>query len=187
MVLPETNRAPLFPLSIQCPSMSLARHISALNPPQREALEQTEGPVLVLAGAGTGKTRVVTLRIARMLRKKTPATSIMAVTFTNKASREMLERVQGFVGKKACKGLTVSTFHSFALKLIKQYQDRLGFERGFTIAGDDDRTALVRSVCRDFGLSEKQLPYKLARSLIGDWKTNGVRPDSALEIGRAHV
>lgn len=171
----------MFPLSIQCRSMSLARHISALNPPQREAVEQIDGPLLVLAGAGTGKTRVVTLRIARMLKMGMPATCIIAVTFTNRAAREMMERVKGFVGKKACKGLTVSTFHSFALKLVKQYQDRLGFERGFTIAGDDDRAALVRSVCRDFGLSERQLPHKLARSLIGNWKTNGIRPDSALD------
>lgn len=161
--------------------MSLSTHIAGLNPPQREAVQHGDGPLLVLAGAGTGKTRVVTLRIARLLRAGVPAANILAVTFTNKAAREMMERVKSFAGKKACRGLTVSTFHSFALKLIKQYADRLGFGRGFTIAGDDDRTALVRSVCRDFGLSERQLPHKLARALIGDWKTNGIRPEAALD------
>src|SRR5688500_2825596 len=113
--------------------MSAEKFEEGLNPAQRAAVVHSDGPILVLAGAGSGKTRVITMRIARLLAMGTPASAILAVTFTNKAAEEMLERVVHLTGARAAQGLMVSTFHSFGLNFLQRESRYLGFGGGFTI------------------------------------------------------
>ena len=112
--------------------------IDSLNPEQREAVVQTSGPVLVLAGAGTGKTRVITVRIAYLISKGALPESILAMTFTNKAAGEMRERLAKLVGKKKASFVIASTFHSYCLRTLRDYTDELGYPEGFTIADASD-------------------------------------------------
>lgn len=129
-----------------------------LNPRQREAVLTTEGPVLVLAGAGSGKTRVITRRIAHILanRLATPE-EVLAVTFTNKAAGEMRERVGELVGKDTAKQVCISTFHSFCLKVLREHIEQLGYRKNFSIAGEGDVRTLLRRVVDD--LNEKDKRY----------------------------
>src|ERR1051325_7107582 len=115
-------------------------NLSALNPPQRSAVETTEGPVLILAGAGTGKTRVITFRIAHLIEKGVAPENVLAVTFTNKAAREMKERVLKMIGRgeKTADGgpsprPTICTFHSLCVRILRQHIEKLGFKRNFVI------------------------------------------------------
>src|SRR5215471_2599600 len=120
-----------------------------LNPAQREAVEHDVGPMLVLAGAGSGKTRVVTMRVARLLERGVLARSILAMTFTNKAAEEMKERIRGMVGAKLADELVVSTFHSFGMRVISAEARTLGLRRGeFTIFDQGDAAGAVREILR---------------------------------------
>src|SRR5215469_16375623 len=115
-----------------------------LNAPQRAAVEHGEGPLLVLAGAGSGKTRVITHRIVRLLERGVPAAAVVALTFTNKAAGEMRERVAAMLGKKSgarARGMTVSTFHSFGLGVLQREREAVGGT--FTIFDQGDTTSLV--------------------------------------------
>ena len=136
--------------------MSPARKfLQGLNPSQRDAVRHTEGPVLVLAGAGSGKTRVITRRIAHILANGLAEPSqILAVTFTNKAAAEMRERVAELVGKQAAGRIAISTFHSYCLQVLRKHIDRIGYRKNFSIAGDSDSRALLRRVVEDIGSSE---------------------------------
>lgn len=116
-----------------------------LNEPQQQAVEHTRGALLVLAGAGSGKTRVITTRIARLLHT-TPAESIVALTFTNKAAREMRERVVEEMGRKRAKGLIISTFHSLGVRILRQHIERLGYKKNFSIYAGADQIRLVRDL-----------------------------------------
>ena len=118
--------------------------LSSLNPAQREAVETIDGPVLILAGAGTGKTRTVTARIAHMVDEGVPASSILAVTFTNKAANEMRERVAGMVSEEAAKKVTVCTFHSLCVRILRVSIERLGYKKNFSIYSGSDQTGLIR-------------------------------------------
>ena len=135
--------------------MSDARHLEGLTPEQQQAVLHKEGPLLIIAGAGSGKTRTVTRRIAYLISGGVPASQILAITFTNKAAGEMRERVDDLLGGPARGGgrrraqddpskPTVSTFHAFAVRVLRRYADRLGFGRDFTILDSADQTALVR-------------------------------------------
>ena len=159
--------------------------LAGLNPQQREAVEYAQGPLLILAGAGSGKTRVITHRIAHLIHAHGVAPSaIVAVTFTNKAAGEMRDRVSAMLaGRYPLEGLTLSTFHSFCVRLLRRdgqalAQLRPGFTRSFTIYDEDDQLALVKAVYRHQGLDEKQfLQYRAALSRISHAKNLKQTPD----------
>ncbi|MCF6286902.1 MAG: UvrD-helicase domain-containing protein, partial [Candidatus Hydrogenedentes bacterium] len=131
------------------------KFLQGLNPSQREAVRHTEGPVLVLAGAGSGKTRVITQRIAHILASQLAVPSeILAVTFTNKAAVEMRERVADLVGKKIANTIVISTFHSYCLQVLRKHISHLGYRKNFSIAGDSDSRTLLRRVVEDLGSTE---------------------------------
>ncbi|HEY5672750.1 MAG TPA: UvrD-helicase domain-containing protein [Malonomonas sp.] len=124
--------------------------LDSLNPQQRDAVSHIEGPLLLLAGAGSGKTRVITCRIVYLLQQcGIPPSQILAVTFTNKAAREMRERVEEMVGKKACKGMVIATFHSLCVRILKAHIERLGYKKNFSIYSASDQQQLVRRLLKD--------------------------------------
>jgi DNA helicase-2/ATP-dependent DNA helicase PcrA len=127
-----------------------------LNPTQREAVAATEGPVLVVAGAGSGKTRVLTYRIAHLIRDmRVPPDSILAITFTNKAANEMRERVGSLVGA-AVRSMWVSTFHSACVRILRREATRLGYRSGFSIYDEADSVRLLTIVIKDLDLDTKR-------------------------------
>lgn len=152
--------------------------LSGLNPPQREAVETTEGPVLILAGAGSGKTRVITNRIAHLITaKQVPAFSVMAVTFTNKAAAEMRSRVMTQLENfQLNSSPTVSTFHSFCVRLLRRDGDPLaqirpGFTKTFSIYDDEDQLAIIKAAYKRMGLDDKAIPHRTAMSQISQSKS----------------
>jgi DNA helicase-2/ATP-dependent DNA helicase PcrA len=152
-----------------------------LNPGQREAVETTEGPLLVLAGAGSGKTRVLTHRIAHLIGGcGIPPDSILAVTFTNKAAGEMRERVEKLLGPIA-HGLWVGTFHSTCVRILRREIGHLGRSRGFVIYDDSDTLAVIKEVLRRHRLDPKTHDPKRLRWRIDQWKNQGVLPARAIE------
>ena len=118
---------------------------AGLNAPQREAIRYLNGPCLVLAGAGSGKTRVITHKIAYLVDDcGYSPTNIAAITFTNKAAKEMKERVREMAGNRSCKGMVIATFHSLCVRLLKSHIDRLGFKKNFSIYPASDQQRLIR-------------------------------------------
>ena len=125
--------------------------LNSLNPQQRAAVTHKQGPLLLLAGAGSGKTRVITCRIVYLLEQGVPAEQVLAVTFTNKAAKEMRERVQEMVGAKTAQGMTIATFHSLGVRVLKANIDRLGFKKNFSIYAAGDQQRLIRDLLRELG------------------------------------
>jgi len=150
--------------------------LSTLNPPQRQAVLATEGPLLVLAGAGSGKTRVIVHRIAWMIQQGVAARSILAMTFTNKAASEMRERVGQLVSKTRAKELTLGTFHAFGLQLLRVEHERIGYPRQFTIADAGDQAALVKRAMREVKIDDRSFDHRRVMSLISLAKGDGVAP-----------
>jgi DNA helicase II / ATP-dependent DNA helicase PcrA len=146
-----------------------------LNDAQRAAVMHTEGPLLVLAGAGSGKTRVITLRIARLVASGVDPRAILAVTFTNKAAREMKERLSATIGPAKVRGLTVSTFHSLCARLLRRDGHRIGLAEGFAILDESDQRAQLLHVARAHGMQLKEGEPRLILGRIGLWKNLGVR------------
>ena len=147
---------------------------SSLNPAQSDAVNALDGPVLILAGAGTGKTRTVTCRISHMVDRGIPADQILAVTFTNKAASEMKERVSDMVSKAAGQEITVCTFHSLCVRILRTGIDRLGYKPNFTIYSGNDQTGLIKQIIvRKGGAQEKIEPAQVI-SMISKAKNAGV-------------
>ncbi|MEG0217409.1 MAG: UvrD-helicase domain-containing protein, partial [Raoultibacter sp.] len=150
--------------------------IDSLNDPQREAVLCTEGPLLVLAGAGSGKTRVLTYRIARLIDDLGVAPwEILAITFTNKAAAEMRERLGALVGASS-RGMWVSTFHSMCVRMLRADAERLGFTKNFTIYDDDDSKRLVKEIMAEFDIDPKRWPVPTLRGRISTAKNELLAP-----------
>ena len=152
-------------------------YLKGLNPEQRLAVETTEGPVLVLAGAGTGKTRVLTTRIAHILATgKAFPSQILAVTFTNKAAREMKQRIGMLVGE-AVEGMPwLGTFHSIGVKLLRRHAELAGLRSDFTILDTDDQIRLIKQLIQAEGLDDKRWPARQFAQMIDGWKNKGLAP-----------
>jgi DNA helicase-2/ATP-dependent DNA helicase PcrA len=157
--------------------------LAGLNPQQREAVAHVEGPLLLLAGAGSGKTRVITHRIAHLVEAHhIPGPAVLAVTFTNKAADEMRQRVTSLLGNTgAASTPIVATFHSFCVRMLRRDGDSLaeirnGFTRRFTIYDDDDQVSLLKSIYKQLGLDEKFMPYRAALSRISHAKNHQETP-----------
>ena len=147
--------------------------LDQLNNSQREAVTYTEGASLIVAGAGSGKTRVLTYRIAYLLQQGVPASRIMALTFTNKAAREMKERITKLVGSDA-RYLAMGTFHSICTRLIRPYADLLGYTRDFTIYDTTDSKSVIKTICKERGLDEKIYKSGAVQARISMAKNSGV-------------
>ncbi|RPJ13059.1 MAG: DNA helicase PcrA [Actinobacteria bacterium] len=147
--------------------------IEALNPVQAEAVLHTEGPVLIVAGAGSGKTRALTHRIAYLIREHGVSPyAILAITFTNKAAREMAARVEGLLGQRIAKGMWILTFHSACARILRREHDHLGLPSSFTIYDEGDTERLLSSVLKDLNLDVKRYPPRAMSAAIGKAKDN---------------
>ncbi|HZS42481.1 MAG TPA: UvrD-helicase domain-containing protein [Polyangia bacterium] len=157
--------------------------LDELNPPQREAVEATSGPVLVLAGAGSGKTRVITYRVAHLLERGARPDEVLAVSFTNKAADEMQHRVAKLVGRGG-RGLTLSTFHSLGLSILKAEREALGLASGFTIYDASDQLGTVREILRRVSVDDRRFDVKAILFRISRAKNAFVSPEEyAAEAG----
>src|SRR5580698_2065242 len=148
-----------------------------LNAAQRAAIEAVDGPVLVLAGAGTGKTRVLTARLVHLLAtgKAVPG-QILAVTFTNKAAAEIRNRVSEMLGRSV-EGWYLGTFHSLAARLLRPHAELVGLKPGFTILGDDDQIRLIKQLLEAENVDDKKSPARVVLAVISRWKDRGLLPD----------
>jgi DNA helicase-2/ATP-dependent DNA helicase PcrA len=145
--------------------------LDELNPVQAEAVLHTEGPVLIVAGAGSGKTRALTHRIAYLIRDRgVNPFSILAITFTNKAAREMAERVEGLIGQRVARGMWILTFHSACARILRAEHEHLGLPRSFTIYDEGDTERLLAAVLRDLDLDQKRYPPRAMSAAIGKAK-----------------
>lgn len=152
--------------------------LSGLNPEQRQAVEITDGPVLVLSGAGTGKTRVLITRLAYILGKRLAQPwQILAVTFTNRAAREMRERVAGLVGPMA-ESLWLGTFHALGVKILRKHGELVGLKSNFTILDSDDQLRLLKQVMEAESVDHKKWPAQVVLSVIQRWKDKGLSPEN---------
>jgi DNA helicase-2/ATP-dependent DNA helicase PcrA len=162
-------------------------YLAGLNPEQRAAVEATEGPVLVLAGAGTGKTRVLTTRIAHLIATgKAQPYQILSVTFTNKAAREMRERVTAAIGPIAEGMQWLGTFHSIGTKVLRRHAELVGLRSDFTILGTDDQLRLLKQVIEAENIDDKRWPARQLASMIDSWKNRGLAPDQ-VPAGEGHA
>lgn len=154
-----------------------AIYLETLNPEQRRAVEVTEGPLLVLAGAGTGKTKVLTTRMAHILMTgRAFPSQLLAVTFTNKAAREMRERVEKMVGPDAA-GLWLGTFHSIGIRILRRHGSRIGLKSDFVVLDADDQIRLLKTLIGELGMDEKRFPGKLVSAVIQRHKDKAEKPE----------
>ena len=152
-------------------------YLKGLNESQREAVEALDGPVLVLAGAGTGKTRVLTTRLAHLIvTGRVRPWQILAVTFTNKAAREMRERVGQMLGHVE-ERWWIGTFHSTAARILRERAELVGLKSGFTILDSDDQIRLLKQLIQAAGVDEKKNPARALLAVINRWKDKGLTPD----------
>ena len=154
-----------------------------LNPQQYKAVTTTEGAILIIAGAGSGKTRVITFRIAHMLDKGIPQSQILALTFTNKAAKEMADRIKSLT-KKKLQNLTVSTFHAFGVKVLRADIDKLGYRENFSIYDETDRVALIKECGRELKFSPEAMDIYMIGNLISNIKTGRKNWDTSNDMYR---
>ncbi|MBE5787663.1 MAG: DNA helicase PcrA [Clostridiales bacterium] len=150
--------------------------LTQLNPMQRQAAETLEGPVLILAGAGSGKTRTLTYRIANLIDHGVQPWRILALTFTNKAAREMRERVEKLVGADAGE-MWLGTFHSVCVRILRRDIEKIGYQRSFTIYDEDDQNRVIKDAMKALSLDESKIPVRDIRAKISDAKNRMLTPD----------
>ena len=157
--------------------MALNQFTKGLNDRQKAAVEHTEGPLLIMAGAGSGKTRVLTHRMAYILsEKEVNPWNILAITFTNKAAKEMKERVSALVGPDA-NDMWVSTFHAMCVRILRREAEAIGFTRSFTIADPSEQQTLIKRIIKELNLDKDKFSYKMLLGRISDAKNNLMLPD----------
>ena len=153
-----------------------------LNPQQFAAVEATEGPVLILAGAGSGKTRVITYRVAHLIEdRQVRPDSILAVTFTNKAADQMKMRVRNLLKLARSGDPLISTFHSFCVRLLRREIEALGYTRAFTIYDESDQLQVIKPAMKDLKVDERVVTAKTIQSRISHAKNHGKTPQSLLD------
>ncbi len=159
------------------PPAAAHAYLDGLNPEQRQAVEALDGPLLVLAGAGTGKTRVLTTRLAHILATgRARPGQVLAVTFTNKAAREMIGRVERLIGRSAA-GLWLGTFHAVAARILRRHAELVGLKPDFTILDTDDQVRLLKQLVRAADIDEKRWPARTLSIIIQRWKDRGLTVD----------
>ncbi|MGR3514375.1 MAG: ATP-dependent helicase [Paracoccaceae bacterium] len=166
------------PLSQQALSARPVAYLDDLNAPQREAVETLDGPVLMLAGAGTGKTKALTTRIAHLLNTGTARPNeVLAVTFTNKAAREMKSRVANLLGQTVEGMPWLGTFHAIGVKLLRRHAELVGLKTNFTILDTDDQLRLLKQLIQAAGVDDKRWPARHLANVIDGWKNRAITPD----------
>ncbi|MCC6788927.1 MAG: UvrD-helicase domain-containing protein [Hyphomonadaceae bacterium] len=166
----------MLPISVR--AAAAAPYLASLNPGQRAAVEALDGPVLVLAGAGTGKTRVLTTRLAHLLTTgKAKPWSVLAVTFTNKAAREMRERVEKLLGPGGGGLPWLGTFHSISARMLRTHAELVGLKNNFTILDTDDQVRLLKQIIEAEGIDEKRWPGRQLAGVIDGWKNRALTPE----------
>ena len=156
--------------------------IETLNKQQQEAVRQIEGPVLILAGAGSGKTATMTHRIAYMIEQGIPPWKILAVTFTNKAAGEMRDRVEELIGDAG--NMWILTFHAMCLRILRTYPERIGYEKNFVIYDTTDQKTLVKNICKEKGISDREYKPQYFLAVISSCKEKGIDPEHYREDNR---
>lgn len=161
--------------------MSSIKWLEHLNKEQREAVRTTEGPLLIMAGAGSGKTRVLTHRIAYLIDEKSVNPyNILAITFTNKAAREMQERVEQLIGSTS-EGMWISTFHSMCVRILRRHIDLIGYNPNFTIFDSSDQLTVVKQALKELNIDTKMYPPRAILAHISNYKNKLITPEEALE------
>jgi superfamily I DNA/RNA helicase len=160
-----------------------------LNPEQQSAATHETGPLLILAGAGTGKTRTIVARITWLVSTGTPASKILAVTFTNKAAREMKERIRGMLNEDQADEITASTFHALCVRILRADAEKIGYKNNFTIFDEGDQLGLIKKVINRVTAKDEKLDPGLAKNLISKAKNNGWAPpqDDETVIGAVYA
>ena len=155
-------------------------NLDHLNKEQREAVQYTEGPLLILAGAGSGKTQTMTHRIAYLIEEGVRPYNILAVTFTNKAAREMRDRVEKLVG--VCPGMWIMTFHAMSLRMLREHPDRVGYTSSFVVYDTVDQKSVLRNIYKERNIDSKQYPYPVITSIISKCKERDWSPEKFLQM-----
>ena len=173
----RVNTPPISTPDLTRPDPSDPPYLQGLNGPQRQAVLTTEGPVLMLAGAGTGKTAALTARLAYLIRtRRAWPSEILCVTFTNKAAREMRHRVGQLIGE-AVEGMPwLGTFHSICARMLRKHAELVGLQSNYTIIDTDDQLRLLKQLIAGQNLDEKRWPARQLAGLIDRWKNRGLNP-----------
>ncbi len=173
-----SDEGEMLPISVR--ATAVAPYVTSLNPEQRAAVEALDGPVLVLAGAGTGKTRVLTTRVAHLLSSgRAKPWGVLAVTFTNKAAREMRERVEKLLGPGGGGLPWLGTFHSISARMLRTHAELVGLKSNFTILDPDDQVRLMKQIIEAEGIDEKRWPGRQLAGVIDGWKNRALTPEKA--------